>query len=406
MLPSRFRPIFAAACGAHAADQLALAALPLTAALALGAGPGTVGLLVAAQAGAWMIVSLPGGVWIDRVARRSMLAGSQALAAAALGVATLAALIGVTPLLGLAAFLAAGGTVMFVLTATSAMPDLVGPEDLPAANARIELARAVMTLAAPIAVGWMATSATPTLGYALAALAAAAGAVAASRLPQGAPVAAAARPPLATALAEGARFVLDQPLLRAIGLCAVFWNFAFFALIAVFVPYGLDVVGLDARGIGLAQSAAGVGGIMGSLSAAAILRRLAPRVVLLAGPGVSVIAAGLILAAAPLQSVVSAAAGFALIGFGPMLWLICQQSLRQLVTPRPLLGRVNATIQIAIYGVRPLGALAGGAVAASFGPTAAVWMVGALFLASFLVPVFSALGRLATMPAPLPATAQ
>ena len=76
MLPRSFRPIFAAACGAHAADQLALAALPLTAALALGAGPGTVGLLVAVQAAAWMVVSLPGGVWIDRVSRRGMLAGS------------------------------------------------------------------------------------------------------------------------------------------------------------------------------------------------------------------------------------------------------------------------------------------------------------------------------------------
>ena len=115
MLPRNFRPIFAAACGAHAADQLALAALPLTAALALGAGPGTVGLLVAVQAAAWMVVSLPGGVWIDRMSRRSMLAGSQAISAASLLLATLAASIGFTPLLGLAAFLAASGTVLFRL---------------------------------------------------------------------------------------------------------------------------------------------------------------------------------------------------------------------------------------------------------------------------------------------------
>jgi predicted MFS family arabinose efflux permease len=406
MLPPHFRPLFAAACGAHAADQLALAALPLTAALALDAGHGTVGLLVAAQASAWMLVSLPGGVWIDRVARRSMLAGSQVVSAAALLLATSAAFVGITPLLGLAAFLAASGTVLFVLTATSAMPDLVGPEDLPAANARVELARAVMTLVAPIAVGWMAASATPTLGYALATLAAIAGAIAALRLPRGEPIIAAARPPLTTALVEGARFVLAQPLLRGIGLCAVFWNFAFFALVAVCVPYGLGVVGLDPREIGLAQAAAGIGGIAGSLSAAAVLRHFAPRVVLLAGPGVSVIAAALLLVAAPLQSVAAAAAGFALIGFGPMLWLICQQSLRQLVTPRPLLGRVNATIQLAIYGVRPLGALTGGVVAAGFGPAAAVWLVAGLFLASFLVPAFGALGKLAAMPAPVPANAR
>jgi hypothetical protein len=35
-----------------------------------------------------------------------------------------------------------------------------------------------------------------------------------------------------------------------------------------------------------------------------------------------------------------------------MLWLICQITVRQLVTPAPLMGRVNATVQTAIYGVR------------------------------------------------------
>src|SRR5437870_4682363 len=44
-----FHALIGAAAGTHAADQLALATLPLTATLVLKAGPGTLGLLVAAQ---------------------------------------------------------------------------------------------------------------------------------------------------------------------------------------------------------------------------------------------------------------------------------------------------------------------------------------------------------------------
>ena len=81
----------------------------------------------------------------------------------------------------------------------------------------------------------------------------------------------------------------------------------------------------------------------------------------------SVIAAGLFLAALSGNGFAYATAGHFLVGFGPMLWLICQITVRQLVTPAPLMGRVNATVQTAIYGVRPLGALAGGIVAAHAG---------------------------------------
>jgi hypothetical protein len=45
-----FAALLGAAAGTHAADQLALATLPLTATLVLGAGPDVLGLLVAPKA--------------------------------------------------------------------------------------------------------------------------------------------------------------------------------------------------------------------------------------------------------------------------------------------------------------------------------------------------------------------
>ncbi len=70
------------------------------------------------------------------------------------------------------------------------------------------------------------------------------------------------------------------------------------------------------------------------------------------------------------------------------------------MTPTPLMGRVNATLQTAIYGVRPLGALAGGFMAAHAGLHAALLLVAAAFALSTLVIVLSPLARLRALPEP------
>lgn len=399
----------AAAGGAHAADQLALAALPLTATLALGAGPGVLGLLVAAHAAAWLVVSLPAGVAVDRLSRRSLSIAAQALTALAFLAATAAAAAGWTVALGATAFVGAAGAVVFVLAAHSAIADLVQRSGLAAANARLELARGVMALGAPALVGLLAAHATPTAGYALAAAAALVAALCLAQLPAMPPPDTAGRPSPLEAIRDGAAFVARQDLLRAIGLCAVFWNFAFFALAAVFVPFALQRVALEAAGIGLAQAAYGAGALLAALTAGRLVGRAEPRWTLMFGPGVSVVAAGLIAAAPHLPGALPGvalptafmplAAGYFLIGFGPVLWLICQTTVRQMVTPSDLLGRVGATIQVAIYGVRPLGALAGGAIAAQAGLDAAMLAVMACFAASFAVVLLSPLARLRAMPA-------
>ena len=65
-----------------------------------------------------------------------------------------------------------------------------------------------------------------------------------------------------------------------------------------------------------------------------------------------------------------------------------------------MLGRVNATVQTAIYGVRPLGALAGGVVAAHAGLQAALLLIAVSFVLSTLVILLSPLARLRALPQP------
>ncbi len=396
-----FTALLGAAAGTHAADQMALATLPLTATLVLGAGPDLLGLLVAAQSAAWLLVSLPAGAWIDRLPRRRMLTVALALGLSASLAAVAAAATGQVLLLGLAAIAGASGTVVYVLTSVSLLPSLVAAGDLPRSNARLELARAVVSLAAPFAAGLLAQHLSPTWGYALAALGAGLALICVLALPEGtAPATQGERPTLASAIRIGAVFVVRNDLLRGISLCAIFWNFAFFALLAIWAPLALGPLGLDPAHMGLAQSTYGAGLILGALVAPISARRLPPFATLIFGPAVSVVAAFLFLATSSGSGFVLAAAGYFLVGFGPMLWAICQTTVRQLVTPSPLMGRVNATVQTAIYGVRPLGALAGGFVAAQAGLHAALLMIAVAFALSTLVIVLSPLARMRVLPAP------
>lgn len=404
-----FTALLGASAGTHAADQFALASLPLTASLVLGAGPDLVGGLVAAQSAAWLLVTLPAGAWADAISRRRLLVVGLVLGLAGALAAIGAAVAGFVTLLGLAAFVAASGTVIYVLTAIALLPGLVAATDLPRANARLELARAIVSLAAPVVAGGLAQALSPAWGYGLAAVGAAAALAFIVALPRSAAaVAPAARPSMAAAIRAGAGFVWRHDLLRGISLCAVCWNFGFFALLAIWAPLALDGLRFEPARLGLAQSAYGAGLVLGALAAPAGARHLPPRAVLLFGPAVSVVAAGLFLAAfaagaGPGTSFAAAAAGHFLVGFGPMLWLVCQTTLRQLVTPAPLLGRVNATVQVAIYGVRPLGALAGGVVAAQAGLGAALLLVAAAFALSTAVILLSPLVRLRALPRPVAA---
>jgi predicted MFS family arabinose efflux permease len=180
---------------------------------------------------------------------------------------------------------------------------------------------------------------------------------------------------------------------------------AFFALIAVFVPFALGPLGLNAAQAGAAQSAMGIGSLAAAMLATIAMARLSHRLILVFGPASSMLAS-VILALSPHLAGTSLrlpgpVAEFLLIGFGPILWFVCQNSIRQLDTPPGLLGRVGSVIQAAIYGMRSVGALLGGIVADRLGFDAAMAPIVGLFAASLLAVLLSSLARLRTLPPPV-----
>lgn len=407
-MPSRQLP-FALPLGfglLFAADQLALAALPLVAALVLGAGPGTVGALVAAQGAAWLLVALPAGALVDRWPRRRVLAlaplgAAAGFAAAAVAVGTAAPPGGIAAL-GALAFAGSGAAVLAALAAYAALPAFVERHRLPAANARLELARAVGTLAAPPLAGWCAGIGMPALALGLAA-ALALGAAASGAAVRAPPSPPAPPTPLGRALAEGAGFALRDPFLRGIALCAVLFNLAFAAQLAALVPHALGPLGLGPERAGLAAGAYGAGLVLAALVAGPVSRRVPPGALLVFGPAVPAAAFALLLATAPPPATAAAFAALAAaqfgLGFGPVLWNVTRTALQQAVAPPAMLGRVGALMQVAVFGSRPLGALFGGWLAAEFGPAAAMGAAAAGFALSVGAVLGSPLPRLRAMPA-------
>jgi predicted MFS family arabinose efflux permease len=386
-----------AVTGAHLADQMLLALLPLVL-TAAGASAAVVGLVVAAQAAAWLVVSLPAGALADRLSRRTlMVAGAVAVV---LGVALLvvASAVGLaTPLvLAAAAFLAGSGVVLEVLSVFALLPRLTEGPGIASANARLEFCRAVTALGAPIVAGSAVAMGRVDVALSVAVAGALVSLIAAARLPRDVP--APGRPtPLLLAIRDGARFVAQEPILRAIAICAIAWNFAFFALTAALAPYALRVVGVSPDVLGQAWAVYAVGLLLGAALAPWAVRRVRTGTLFMFGPGSSALAVAL-LAGLPEQGAWPLWVGLFGVGFGPMLWLVLQTSVRQIVTPPDMLGRVAATISTAIYGVRPIGALAAGALAEVAGSPAAIWLAAVAFVVSGAAMAMSPAARLRTMP--------
>ena len=145
------------------------------------------------------------------------------------------------------------------------------------------------------------------------------------------------------------------------------------------------------------MGAYGLGLVSGALAAPRISRRLPLGQVLLSGPGLSVLGMTALLLA-PGFATLGLCMG--LLGFGPMLWQVAQTSLRQAVTPMALLGRVGAVMQVAVFGVRPLGALIGGGVATGYGLQAALWLAMLGFALSLLAVALSPLAPMRRLPDP------
>jgi predicted MFS family arabinose efflux permease len=373
-LPRTFNRLAWSNLAAQSAEQIALAAAPIVAVLLFGAGAGETGLLQTALTLPFVLFAIPAGLLADRNSRRWLMAGSEALRATALfAILGLIALGWLTlPLLAFLGFVAVCGTVVYSVAAPALVPSLVGPTMLPAANARLELARTVAFAAGPalggLLVGWIGAS--PAFG--VAAMLSVIAVVLLSGLREPVRAQRPRRHPWQE-IREGAGFVFHHPLLRPVFVTQFIFNTAWFVILAVFVPYAVHRLGLSASGVGTTLAMYGVGMIVGALSATRVMRALPFGVVVGLGPVTGFVASAIIALTTVVPTPLLAGLGFFLLGAGPILWVISTTTLRQSVTPSRLLGRVSA-INVLAYGARPLGAGLGALVGGLWGAEACLYL--------------------------------
>ena len=362
-LPPAFQKLAISNLMAQSAEQLTLAAVPIVAVLMLEAGPGQIGVIAAVQSLPFLLLSIPLGLLADRMSRKKLMLLSEILRVFALMVliaALLADQISVT-LLAVVGFFAAVGTVGFSVSAPSLVPALVARDNLAKANGRLELARSMAFAGGPAMAGaliaWMGASSSFVLSLMLSL--AAVGFL--NQIQEPARAAIPDRHPWLE-LMDGSHFVWNSNLLRPILFTSVAWNISWFVLQAVYVPYAIRTLGMDASAVGLTLACYGAGMILGSLMASKIVAQMRFGHAILLGPFFSVLAASVMALTLWWPSAAVAGIAYFLFGFGPIIWTITSTTLRQSVTPNNLMGRVTAINIVTGTGARPLGALIGGFV--------------------------------------------
>jgi MFS family permease len=403
--PHPFRYLYAASMIDSFGYQISYVTIPVLAVAVLQASPGQVGLLGVLSTAAFLLIGLPAGVWVDRSRHRTVMITADLARSALFASVPLAWWAGRLTIehLCMVVFLVGIGTVFFDVAAQSYLPQLIERDRLVAANALMDSTGAtiqiagrgfggllVQVLTAPVAIVLNAATHLLTAGMI-------------SRLrPAAAPPA--HRPQNVTGfgrqLGEGVRHVLGNELLRPLALSGATTNLAM-QLITIMLPV-LFLRELD-LGPGMLGLFLGIGGI-GALLGAVTARPLADRI----GHGQALWLPGL--AVAPLGALIP------IVDTGPMLWLagvswlamawrtgianVIGISLRQRVTPDPLLGRMNATFRFLLTGALAIGAAFAGLLGEYASLRASLW-IGAAGAALAWLPVFcSPLRGLAEPPEP------
>lgn len=393
----RFRSFFLAHTVSQFGDRISELAFPLLAVLVLDATAAQVSVLTALV---WLpnLAALFLGAWVDRRADKKRLLVVADLIRAALLVTVPVAFAfdaGTLAQLYAVALLTGAASVLFNTTYPAFFVLLVDRSRYLDANSALSASRSVSFIAGPALGGALVQALTAPVAILVDAVSFVLSALGIGRIRSG-PAASATNgedPRPATLwhqAREGLRFTLGHPVLRASLRCTTtvnYFSFIFGALLVLFASRTLD---LPAGLLGLALGAGAVGGLLGAV--------VAPRLSARIGVGRSIVVGAVVFPASialvavadgPLWTrvaLVGAAEFFS--GIGVMLFDVNLNALNAAVIPDGLRSRVAGAYSAVNYGIRPLGALTGGALGSWLGLRPTLWIaaVGGTLCVLWLLP--------------------
>jgi MFS family permease len=373
-------------------------ALPFVAILTLHAGPIEVAVLRSLDLVAALLVGFVAGAWVDRLRRRPVLIWADLGRAVLLGSIPVAAIGGwlTLPQVFVVSALAAVLTTFFDVADRAYLPTVVGRADLVRANGALAATSSAVEFAAFGVAGFLVNLLTAPIAIAVDACSFVVSAVLLGtiRRPEPPPPPASEREPVVHEIREGLRLVVRDPVLRGLawgtmGLAAMWGVFG-----ATWLLFVTDDLHLDPAVIGVVAALGGFGSLLGALLAErAVVRFGLGRVVLvsllfaalgnllipLAPPGLPLVAIACLI-------------GQQLIGDTAVtVFDVTEVSVRQARVGDRQLGRVNATVRVAMVTAQLAGTLVGGVLAEVIG----------LRGAALLAPVFALLGAWALFRSPV-----
>jgi MFS family permease len=383
-------------------DQISLLAIPLVGVLLLHANAAQMGYLAAAGLAPNLLFALHAGALVDRLGRRR-----QMMIGADLGRAVLLVTVPVMGALGLlsfgylyaVAFLAGTLSVLFSVSYSTLFVSVVPRERYVQASSMLNGSRALSFVGGPSVGGLLVQFLTAPVALVADAVSFVASAVSLLRIRPEEPPREEGSRGLVT---SGLRFIFRTPIMRAaLGATATinFFNFVFFA---IFILYATRALHLQPATLGLVLGVGAVGGVIGSVIAGHVSRRIGIGPMFMLGCIVFPAPMVLIPLASGPQVVVLAMLATAQfgIGLGVMLLDIGGAAIFAALIPHQLRARVSGAYLLVNYGVRPLGSLVGGALGTAVGLRETLFIATICGVAGFLWLLPSPIPRLRTLPEP------
>jgi len=198
----------------------------------------------------------------------------------------------------------------------------------------------------------------------------------------------------------GLRWIAQTPGARALSSAVATVNFFDFIFQALFILYATKHLHINAGLLGVVLGAGAIGGLVGAALARRVVARIGIGMAMTLGfLGFAAPHVLVVLAAGPKALIVLTLFGYEFLsGLGVMLLDIAGNAYYTAVMPDAIRSRISGVLQTINYGIRPLGALSGGWLAATVGMRASLWIstIGACCSVLFLLP--SPLRRMRELP--------
>jgi MFS family permease len=377
-------------------SQISGLALPLLAILVLDASAFEVAALGVAEFLPFILFSLPVGAWVDRLRRRPILIVAdwgRAVALASIPVAYVLDSLSITQLY-VVGFIVGVFTVFFDVAYQSYLPSLVEREELTDANGKLEVSRSAAQTAGPGVAGILVAILTAPYAILVDAVSFVASAlfVSSIRLRESVdPAESEKRERLRSEIADGLRFVLRHPIMRPSLVYVALVNFFSNLVFSIYIVYAVRELDLSPATIGLIGSLGNVGLLLGAVVAPRLATRFGVGPVLIAVAAASGFSLWLVPLARDGLVIPLLVASGVMFGFCAVVYNVVGISLVQAITPDRMLGRMTASRRFVVFGVIPLGMLAGGTLGTSLGLRETMW-IGAVgssvcFLALLASPI-------------------